>query len=268
MALVESGRSVASGPLLLGLPLARSFVRLVQGDSLEELADLQAELNAEQHVNAPDYRGSAAFRASSLQQLGLEGQLTFAYQTPQGATVDLIPGGSGTIVTDETKDAWLRATLHYELVASVEEAAVAFRMGVCDVLGPGAPHLLLLGAVELRELWSGRGIVTDEDLTTWHTRTVVSPVRSQQAEWLFELLRGELREARGRVLKFATGSDRWPVDSRSFSFTIEPMDGGDEALPCAMTCGNMLQLPRYSQKEPLRDRLLQAVDWGLDLGII
>lgn len=257
-------------PLLLGLPLSRAFVRLVQGDDLASASveELQAELAAEQHQDSPDFRASPKFLAASLADLGLEGQLTFSHQYRDGEIIDLVPGGRDMVVTDATKREWLRTLLRYELVASVEDAANTFRQGVMDVLGTGCAHLALLSASELREAWSGRGTVTDEDLATWRAKTEVSPAVKTQAAWLWDLLSGpdgELRDARARVLKFATGSDRWPVDSSSFTFSIEPMDGGDDKLPCSMTCGNMLQLPRYTRKEPLRDRLLQAVDLGLDL---
>lgn len=217
-------------PLLLGLPLARFFVRAVQGHFPESLAELQAELNAEQHSNAPDFRGSERFLGCSLQQLGLEGQLTFGYDIPGTAhVVDLVPGGRGMTVTDATKEQWLAAVLRFELVDSIKEAAEAFRGGVCDVVG--ASHLVLLTATELREAWSGRGSVSDQDLVTWRQRTEVSPAITQQAQWLFELLQGELREARPRVLKFATGSDRWPTDTRGFRFVVEPRDAATRRCP-------------------------------------
>lgn len=262
MALCQGARPPAQ-PLLLGLPLAKYFVRAVQGDDIDGLDALQAELNAEQHSDAPDFRGTGTLRTTSLRDLALEGQLMFSCAVPGGGVVDLIPGGRDLAATDETKDAWLRAVLRYELVESIMEAAVAFRGGVRDVVG--AAHLALLGAGELRAVWSGRGVVSDEDLRAWQRGTEVSPTVAQQSKWFFELLWGELQDARGRVLKFATGSDRWPVNPRGFKFTVEPRDGGDDALPSAMTCGNMLQLPRYSCRESLRDRLLQAMDWGLEL---
>jgi len=70
------------------------------------------------------------------------------------------------------------------------------------------------------------------------------------------------------VLKFTTGSDRWPRDPKGFTFYVEPMDGGDEVLPRAMTCGNMLQLPSYSSKEQLQLQLLKACDLGLSMQLV
>lgn len=249
--------------LLLGLPLAKSFIRVVQGDSPGSLVDLQAELNAEQKPDAPDFRGSPAFLQKSLRELGLEGQLAFSSTMEQGeSSASLAPGDAAVPVTDGTKEAWLLSALRYELVECVEEAAAAFRAGVCELVG--SSHLALLTASELGELWAGHATVTDEDVKEWRKRTTVSPAVTQQAEWLFQMMGVEIG-LRGRVLKFATGSDRWPVNPQGFSFAIEPLDGGDTTLPCAMTCGNMLQLPRFSSEEVLRDKLLQAMDWGVDM---
>lgn len=252
-------------PLLMGLPLARSFLRVVQGDDIATVEELQLELNAEQHENSRDVRGTASFRTSSLAELGLEGQLTFSYQVPDSDLVDLVPEGRSKVVTDESKDEWLRLTLRYMLVESVQEAADAFRLGVCEVLG-GA-HLVLLSPLELSKLWWGVGEISDANLAMWRSQTEISPVRKQEAKWFFELLEGDLRGSRAQVLKFSTGSDRWPTDSSNFRFAIEPMDGGDEAMPIGMTCGNMLKLARYSGPEPLRRQLLKAVDWGMDMQV-
>jgi len=193
----------------------------------------------------------------------MEGMLTFSHTTVAGGIVDLIPGGRDITVTDATKEAWLRASLKYELFESVEEAAGAFRQGVCNMVG--AAHLVLLSASELQEVWSGKADIADEDLAAWQARTDINRAVGKQADWFFQLLRGELRDVRSLVLKFATGSDRWPVDPSGFRFAIEPVDGDDSTLPQAMTCANMLQLPRYSGPGPLAERLRKACTLGVDL---
>ena len=135
--------------LLVGAALARPFLRCVQADAPESVEDLQAELNAEQAENSPDFRGSTAFLTSSLGELGLEGQLTFSRQKPDGTVVQLKPRGSEETVTDATKLEWLRAVLRSELVESIEEAARFFRLGVCEAAG--AAYLVLLSTVELQQ---------------------------------------------------------------------------------------------------------------------
>ncbi|CAK9031517.1 unnamed protein product, partial [Durusdinium trenchii] len=253
--------------LLVGASLSRPFLRCVQADVPESLEDLQTELNAEQSESAPDFRGSAAFITSSLHELGLEGQLTFSHTLPDGRTVELKPGGSETVVTDATKLAWLKAVLRSELVQSIEEAAKSFRLGVCEAAG--AAYLVLLSAGELQQEWSGLAEISDDNLRLWQERSTICPARKQQAAWFFEVLWAEeWRASRPKVLKFTTGSDRWPSEPKSFTFYVEPMDGGDELLPRAMTCGNMLQLPSYSSKEQLQRQLLKACDLGLSMQLV
>lgn len=253
--------------LLFGVPLAKTFIRVMQGDAPETLKDLQDALNSEQSESSPDFRGSPAFLESSLQDLQLEGQLNFSVSKSDGSVIDLVPNGRQIIVTNANKAEWLRATLQHELVDSISQAADAFRTGVCEVAG--ASCIVLLSAAELCEEWSGRGTVDDQDLRLWQEQTKVNPTRKKQAAWFFEFLWEEqCRSARPRVLKFTTGSDRWPTDSKSFSFSIEPMDGGDDALPRAMTCGNMLQLPMYTCKDALCRQLLKACEWGISMSLI
>lgn len=253
--------------LLVGAPLSRSFLRAVQVHTPETIQELQADLNSEQSESAPDFRGSAGFVKSSLSELGLEGQLTFSRDTAAGSVVDLIPDGRNVVVTDATKLAWLKATLRYELAESLAGAAQEFRAGMCEVAG--AAYLVLLSASELCEEWSGRGQVTDDDLKLWQSVSKVNPARKQQATWFFEVLWDEqLRHARPSVLKFTTGSDRWPMDPKGFFFNVEPMDGGDDLLPRAMTCGNMVQLPVYSTKAILQQQLLKACEMGLSMQLV
>ena len=114
--------------LLLGATLSRPFLRCVQADNPESVEELQAELNAEQSESAPDFRGSSTFLTSQLQDIGLEGQLTFSREV-QGNTVDLTVGGRAIVVTDATKLDWLRAVLKHELVEAVSEPAASFRQG-------------------------------------------------------------------------------------------------------------------------------------------
>merc|ERR1712130_105353 len=77
------------------------------------------------------------------------------------------------------------------------------------------------------------------------------PQHSAAATWFWQVLEEEYDdELRGKVLQFATGSSSMGREGLR-GFTIEPADGRDCHLPRAMTCGNMLQLPRYSSRAVL-----------------
>jgi len=171
--------------LLLGATLSRPFLRCVQADNPESVEELQAELNAEQSESAPDFRGSSTFLTSQLQDIGLEGQLTFSREV-QGNTVDLTVGGRAIVVTDATKLDWLRAVLKHELVEAVSEPAASFRQGVSEAAGMA--YLALLSAGELQKEWSGLAHVSDDALKIWQKQAIVNPARAQQAAWFFEIL--------------------------------------------------------------------------------
>jgi len=250
----------------LGRRLSRPFVRLLIGDELEDVESLQNELRHEAAEGAPDFRASPELLRRPLEELGLGGgALSFAWQVrgrPELPEVPLLEGGSRIPVNDENKAAWLRLLLRQELVEAARPAAEAFRAGLIDVfagIGDTCPLLCLLGADDLLELW-GKGGVCRQDVARWRAVARVSRVVERQAEWLWQVLEGDYNdELRGKVLQFSTGSSSMGREGLQ-AFVVEPADGSDERLPTAMTCGNMLQLPRYSCRAVLSERLRQAAE--------
>lgn len=60
---------------------------------------------------------------------------------------------------------------------------------------------------------------------------------------------------------FLTGSDRIPIlGMKSLKLVIQPTGGGEHYLPVAHTCFNLLDLPKYTSAETLREKLLHAID--------
>ncbi|NXI10004.1 HERC3 ligase, partial [Irena cyanogastra] len=60
---------------------------------------------------------------------------------------------------------------------------------------------------------------------------------------------------------FLTGSDRIPIyGMSSLRIIIQSTPNGEQYLPVAHTCYNLLDLPKYSSKEILSARLVQAID--------
>lgn len=60
---------------------------------------------------------------------------------------------------------------------------------------------------------------------------------------------------------FLTGSDRIPIyGMSSLRIVIQSTSSGQDYLPVAHTCYNLLDLPKYSTKEILSTRLTQAID--------
>uniref|UniRef100_A0A669C5C7 HECT and RLD domain containing E3 ubiquitin protein ligase 4 n=1 Tax=Oreochromis niloticus TaxID=8128 RepID=A0A669C5C7_ORENI len=68
-------------------------------------------------------------------------------------------------------------------------------------------------------------------------------------------------EKKKQFLLFLTGSDRIPIlGMKSLKLVIQPTGGGEHYLPVAHTCFNLLDLPKYTSLEMLREKLLQAID--------
>uniref|UniRef100_A0A8C3GBA4 HECT and RLD domain containing E3 ubiquitin protein ligase 4 n=1 Tax=Cyclopterus lumpus TaxID=8103 RepID=A0A8C3GBA4_CYCLU len=70
-------------------------------------------------------------------------------------------------------------------------------------------------------------------------------------------------EEKKQFLLFLTGSDRIPIlGMKSLKLVIQPTSGGEQYLPVAHTCFNLLDLPKYRSLEILREKLLQAIDYN------
>lgn len=60
---------------------------------------------------------------------------------------------------------------------------------------------------------------------------------------------------------FLTGSDRIPIlGMKSLKLVIQPTGGGEQYLPVAHTCFNLLDLPKYTSTAMLRSKLLEAIE--------
>ena len=91
----------------------------------------------------------------------------------------------------------------------------------------------------------------------------VHPEVAAQATWLWEVVL-ELDEGRrAQFFRFVTGSSRRPSAGVAF-FRIGPKSGGDGAYPFAHACANALDMPSYSSREVLRERLVAAIEAAHD----
>ncbi|KAG6937258.1 HECT and RLD domain containing E3 ubiquitin protein ligase 4 [Chelydra serpentina] len=68
-------------------------------------------------------------------------------------------------------------------------------------------------------------------------------------------------EKKKQFLLFLTGSDRIPIlGMKCLKLVIQPTGGGEGYLPVSHTCFNLLDLPKYTDKETLKSKLIQAID--------
>eukprot|EP00927_Polykrikos_kofoidii_P034844 TRINITY_DN29471_c0_g1_i1.p1 TRINITY_DN29471_c0_g1~~TRINITY_DN29471_c0_g1_i1.p1 ORF type:complete len:885 (+),score=167.70 TRINITY_DN29471_c0_g1_i1:254-2908(+) len=243
---------------VIGEEIAGFFLHQVARDDSVDLDELMRQL---WETDGDDVRATGDVLNRNLVEVGL-GNMTLS-RVLSGTTteVDLVPGGRDVAVTEDNKATWLELHLHDKLYGSLKKAADAFRDGLMDVFGGSrrtCPLFVLLSPKELSRLLAGNP-VSDEAVDRWRKVACVSSEVRQQASWLWELLEEGDEGFRSRVLKFTTGARRLSSSGLQM-FEVQPADGDDTRLPHAMTCANMLQLPRYSSKEMLLEQLQKATE--------
>lgn len=244
---------------VIGEEFAVFFLHQVARDDTVGLEELQQQLS---ETDGYDVRATGLILRRSLDETGMRGLRMSRTITHTDLEVELVPGGKEMEVTEDNKAEWLQMHLQHKLYGCLQKAADAFRQGILDVFGGSrrtCPLLVLLTPSELASLWAGSPVGA-EGVKQWREVACVSEEVSRQAGWLWEVLEEGDEELRGRVLRFSTGVHRIGQGGLQ-SFQVQPADGGDEALPRAMTCANMLQLPRYSSRTALEGQLRKAIEF-------
>ncbi|KDO32950.1 hypothetical protein SPRG_02643 [Saprolegnia parasitica CBS 223.65] len=175
--------------------------------------------------------------------------------------VDLVPNGSQVLVTDATKYDYVDRMVRHLLFERIEGPLLALLQGIHDILPPEL--LVPFDHKELELILCG---LTDIDVADWKANTVLStnlenvPV----VTWFWEILDGLGGDEKARLLQFATGSGRVPVqgfqgltsyDGKICYFTLKGMPYVPGMYPVAHACYNRLDLPIYPKKELLEEAI-------------
>lgn len=96
-------------------------------------------------------------------------------------------------------------------------------------------------------------------------------------QWLWEVLEEFNNSERAEFIQFVTGSSKVPVEGfkalrgnnglQKFQIVKYALERPDQRLPQAHTCFFQLDLPEYSSKETLRQRILTSIKEGKTFGI-
>jgi len=103
----------------------------------------------------------------------------------------------------------------------------------------------------------------------------------KQIKWLWEILEEFSSKERELFLRFAWGRSRLPLTNEDFHQKMVVMEarGDDNSLPLSHTCFFQFELPRYSNKQSMQQKMLyaitechaidtdfaaQAIDWDAD----
>ncbi|CRK22184.1 hypothetical protein BN1723_012601 [Verticillium longisporum] len=262
--------------------------RLVGGDSSEiSIDDLRANTNysglyvigddGEEHPTIQLFwkvvRGfTDAQRRDLLKYVTstpLDDQISADGETVRSLTRELIPGRGSTPVTKDNRLLYISYMARHRLVVQPAQQTMAFLRGLRAIIAP--TWLSMFNQTELQRLVGGDSSeISIDDLranTNYSGLYVIGDDGEEHPtiQLFWKVVRGFTDAQRRDLLKYVTSTPRAPLlgfGSLNPLFSIR--DGGtDEArLPSASTCVNLLKLPRYTDEETLRRKLVLAISAG------
>uniref|UniRef100_A0A8C9TQ15 HECT and RLD domain containing E3 ubiquitin protein ligase 4 n=1 Tax=Scleropages formosus TaxID=113540 RepID=A0A8C9TQ15_SCLFO len=173
--------------------------------------------------------------------------------------LELVPNGMHITVNNSNRQEFVTAYVDYIFNSSVAPLFNEFYAGFHKVCG--GKVLELFQPSELQAMVIGNTNYDWKELekTTEYKGEYWAEHPTIKLFW--EVFHELPLEKKKQFLLFLTGSDRIPIlGMKSLKLVIQPTGGGEHYLPVAHTCFNLLDLPKYTEKEKLHDKLLQAID--------
>ncbi|XP_053438929.1 probable E3 ubiquitin-protein ligase HERC4 isoform X4 [Nycticebus coucang] len=180
---------------------------------------------------------------------------------------ELVLNGADTAVNKQNRQEFVDAYVDYIFNKSVASLFDAFYMGFHKVCG--GKVLLLFQPNELQAMVIGN--------TNYDWKELEKNTEYKGEYWaehptikiFWEVFHELPLEKKKQFLLFLTGSDRIPIlGMKSLKLVIQSTGGGEEYLPVSHTCFNLLDLPKYTEKETLRSKLIQAIDHNEGFSLI
>ncbi|XP_041283148.1 probable E3 ubiquitin-protein ligase HERC4 isoform X1 [Pyrgilauda ruficollis] len=172
---------------------------------------------------------------------------------------ELVPKGADIPVVKQNRQDFVDAYVDYIFNRSVASLYSAFHEGFHKVCG--GKVLQLFQPSELQAMVIGN--------TNYDWKELEKNTEYKGEYWadhptikiFWEVFHELSLEKKKQFLLFLTGSDRIPIlGMRCLKLVIQPTGGGEDYLPVAHTCFNLLDLPKYTDKETLKSKLIQAID--------
>ncbi|RHY38274.1 hypothetical protein DYB34_010861 [Aphanomyces astaci] len=222
---------------------------------------------------------SLKFVQSTLDVDGL--CLDFSVAVEGGNVVELVPHGQSIMVTAANQAEYVQRMLQYLLFDRIQLQLQSLLTGLFEVhmmiyrihILP-QHYLIMFDHKELELVLCG---VTEIDVADWKQFTVTSSVlrdfeyHSMKMYWFWDILENMASPDRAKILQFATGSTRVPVqgfkgltgsDGVLCPFSIKAIPYVRGGLPLAHSCFNRIDLPMYPSRELMEHALKQIVAMG------
>ncbi|KAG6335883.1 hypothetical protein ID866_3220 [Astraeus odoratus] len=185
-------------------------------------------------------------------------------------TIELKPGGTDVNVTEENKKEYVDLVVEYRISKRVKDQFDAFMSGFAELIPQD-----LITVFDERELELLIGGMSEIDVDDWckHTDYRGYEMNDEVIQWFWKCVRSWPPERKSRLLQFATGTSRIPVNGFKDlqgsdgprRFTIEK-SGDPSQLPKSHTCFNRIDLPPYKDYASLEQKLTLAVEETVGFG--
>lgn len=177
-------------------------------------------------------------------------------------TVELIPNGAKTKVTDANKLQYLDALAQYKLSTSVRLQVEHFLRGLNQLIPDNL--LSIFDENELELLMCGAGNYSIAEFKANHAVSGGNYEFRTVLDWFWTAVSNFTDEEMARLLQFTTGSSQLPPGgfaelNPKFHIMSAPTFG---VLPTAHTCFNQLCLPEYDSYDQFERALRLALNEG------
>lgn len=172
----------------------------------------------------------------------------------------LCPGGESKSLTFENRHEFVALMKQYRLTEFRKQTA-AIRRGLHMVVP--LDSLCLFTWREVQSMVCGHGFRSEDvDLLAKNTQYKSYSASDQHIKWLWDILKNDFTdEQRQDFLIFVWGRSRLPLTSAEFDtpFKIASRSGGNGAYPLAHTCFFQIDLPVYTDRATMVNKLLTAI---------
>ncbi|KAJ5142709.1 uncharacterized protein N7515_001496 [Penicillium bovifimosum] len=235
----------------------------------------RANLNDLKDLDEGLYQGLLQLKnyPGNVEDFGLDFTVNNIIRMPSGTnrtvTAELKPNGSQTPVTNKNRLVYISYMARYRLQVQPALQTNAFLQGLGQIIQPA--WLSMFNQSELQTLVSGdKADIDVEDLRRNTQYGGVYVIGDDNLEHptialFWQVMHEMTNEERQKVIRFVTSTPRAPLLGFSHlrpHFSIRDSSEDQERLPSTSTCVNLLKLPRYSDAETLRSKLLYAVSSG------
>ena len=241
--------------LIEGIPVGMHFPLVYMGTILNQ----EVRLEDIEHEDPNLYRSlSWLLQASEAELVGMELEfLSESFPVNLNNREGLIDGRLNTV--------------DWDVVDNLD----SIKSGFLSVIPERVFQDKLISPMELRKIFEGERDIDLPDM--WeHTQMVGYNADSPPIRWLWDIIATDPDFDQIRLkkfLRFLTGLEQVPLGGfgkldRPIVFARIPRDDPDSTLPSAHTCVYQMNLPEYSSKEILKQKLIYAIEASPQMGFV